>query len=108
MGWQRRGQSSYYYEAMWKDGRAANQYVGRGPLAQLFAAEAEERHAERERVHQEVRATQGSLQPLDELMHLLDRGTSRLLEADLRSRGFHRNHGHWRGLRRARALEATR
>jgi hypothetical protein len=108
MGWQRRGGRCYYYVTTWVDGRLVNQYVGRGPLAQLFAAEAEERHAERERVHQELRATQGSLQPLDELMHLLDRGTGRLLEADLRSRGLHRNHGHWRGVRRARTLEATR
>jgi hypothetical protein len=42
------------------------------------------------------------LRPLDELVQRLERVTVRLIEAQLRSRGYYRSHRNWRGARRAR------
>jgi len=104
MGWQRRGLQSYFYRPEWSGGRPRNKYVGRGPLADLLAAETENRRSEQRRARQELRATRDTLQPVDELMQKLERGTARLIEAELRSFGFYRSHGNWRGARRARSL----
>jgi len=104
VGWQRRGSQSYFYRPEWSDGQPRNKYVGRGPLADLLADEIANRRSEQRRARQELRATRESLRPVDELMRQLERGTERLLEAELRSLGFYRSHGNRRGARRARAL----
>jgi hypothetical protein len=104
MGWQRRGSRTYYYWPKWSDGRVRNEYVGRGPLAEMLADEIEDRRSEQRRTRQELDAIRESLRPLDELVQRLERETVRLIEAQLRSRGFYRSHGNWRGTRRARRL----
>ena len=104
MGWQRRGSKIYFYRPEWSEGRPRNKYVGRGPLAELLAAETENRRSEQRRARQELRATRDTLRLVDELMRQLERGTARLFEAELRSLGFYRSHGNWRGARRARSL----
>lgn len=104
MGWQRRGSKVYFYRPEWSEGQPRNKYVGRGPLAELLAAETENRRSEQRRARQELRATRDTLRPVDELMRQLERGTARLIEAELRSLGFYRSNGNWRGARHARAL----
>jgi hypothetical protein len=102
MGWQRRGSRTYYYWPKWSEGRARNEYVGRGPLAELLAEETENRRSEQRRARQELDSIRERLRPLDELLQRLERVTFRLIEAELRSRGYYRSHRNWRGARRAR------
>ena len=104
MGWQRRGTKVYFYQAKWSEGRARNKYVGRGPLADLLAEEIENRQSEQRSSRQELRSTRAELRLVDELMQQLDRETTRLIEAELRSFGYYLSHRNWRGARRARAL----
>ena len=104
MGWQRRGSQTYFYRPEWSEGQPRNKYVGRGPAAELLADEIENRRSEQRRARHELRATRDTLRPVDELMRQLERGTARLIEAELRSLGFYRSHGNWRGARRARSL----
>jgi hypothetical protein len=104
MGWQRRGSRTYYYLPKWSEGRARNEYVGRGPLAEMLADEAKNRRSEQRRARQEVRSIQENLQPLDELLRRLEQETVRLAEAELRSRGYRLCHRNWRGVRHAREL----
>ena len=104
MGWQRRGSRLYFYQSRWSEGRSHNEYVGRGPVAELVADEVENRRSEQGRVRQELRAIRESLRHVDELMRQLDQGAARLIEAELRSLGFYRSHRNWRGTRRARSL----
>jgi hypothetical protein len=104
MGWQRRGSKVYFYRPEWSDGQPRNTYVGRGPLAELLADEIENRRSEQRRARQELRATREALRPVDELIRQLEQGSERLIEAELRSMGFYRSHGNWRGIRRARSL----
>ena len=104
MGWQRRGSRLYFYQSRWSQGRSHNEYVGHGPLAELLADQIADRRSEQHRDRQELRAIRESVQPVDELMRQLERGTARLIEAELRSLGFYRSHRNWRGARRARSL----
>ena len=104
MGWQRRGSKNYFYRSEWSEGRARNKYVGRGPVAELLADEIENRQSEQRSARQELRAIRESLLPADELMRQLERGTERLIEAEMRSLGFHLSHRNWRGIKRARSL----
>jgi len=104
VGWQRRGSRSYFYQPVWSEGRARNLYGGRGALAELLADQIENRRSEQGLVRQELRAIRESLLPVDELMRELERETERLIEAEVRSLGFYRSHGNWRGARRARSL----
>lgn len=104
MGWQRRGSKNYFYRSEWSEGRARNKYVDRGPLAELLADEIENRRSEQGSARQELRAIRESLRPVDELMRQLEQETVRLIEAELRSRGYHRCSRNWRGVRHAREL----
>jgi len=104
MGWQRRGSQVYFYRSQWSGGRSRNEYIGRGPFAELLANETEKRRSEQCRDRQELRAIRESLKPLDELVQRLEREAVRLIEAELRARGFHHRHRNWRGTRHAREL----
>jgi hypothetical protein len=108
MGWERRGSGLYFYQSRWSQGRSHNEYVGRGPTAELVADEIENRRSEQGRVRQELSAIRESLRPVDELMRQLERGAARLIEAELRSLGFYHSHRNWRGIRRARSLASEK
>src|SRR6516225_9705875 len=88
MGWQRRGSRLYFYQSRWSEGRSHNEYVGRGPVAELVADEIQNRRSEQGHASQEFFAIRESLLPVDELMRQLDQGAARLIEAELRSLGF--------------------
>ncbi len=104
MGWQRRGSRLYFYHSRWSQGRSHNEYVGHGPLAELLADQIADRRSEQHRDRQELRAIRESLRPVDELMRQLEQETVRLIEAELRSQGYHRCSRNWRGVRHAREL----
>jgi hypothetical protein len=104
MGWQRRGSRLYFYQSRWSQGRSHNEYVGRGPIAELVADEIENRRSEQGRVRQELSAMRETLLPVDQLMRQLERGAARLIEAELWSLGFYRCSRNWRGVRHAREL----
>src|SRR5262249_13337398 len=107
MSWQVRDGNPYYYLATRQNGRPLNRYMGRGPIAELAAAEAESRKAERNLVRQEIRVTQDCLIPLDKFVAELDEGVKRLLEAQILGAGYYRSYRTWRGARRVRSLAAT-
>jgi hypothetical protein len=104
MGWQRRGSRLYFYHSRWSQGRSYNDYVGRGPVAELVADEMVNRRSEQVRARQELFAIRESLQPVDDLMRQLEQEIVRLIEAELRSLGYHRSSRNWRGVRHAREL----
>jgi hypothetical protein len=104
MGWERRRSRLYFYQSRWSQGRSHNEYVGRGPVAELVADEIENRRSEQGRDRQELRAIRESLRAVDGLMRQLEQETVRLIEAELRSLGYRRCFRNWRGIRNAREL----
>jgi hypothetical protein len=102
MGWERRGNGTYYYTAARVGGRVVKRYVGTGEVvelaARLDAIERESRTAQDE----EVRANRGELEALAAPLDPLDELTDAVLAAALFAAGYHRHHrGPWRK-RRAR------
>jgi hypothetical protein len=105
MAWVRRRNQRYYYHAVCRDGRSVQVYVGRGPVAELIAAHVERAKVERQAAREAVESARRELAPLEAMMDQLGRGCDELVEAGLRSLGYYRCCGHWRGRRRVKALD---
>ena len=74
MSWQVRDGHAYYYLACRRNGRPVNRYIGRGTLAEIAAAQAETRKAEKQRLRQELRETRDRLIPLDKFVSAARQG----------------------------------
>lgn len=97
MGWEKRGNRTYYYTAQRVGGRVVKRYVGTGTVAELadqfetltrqrLELDALDRRQERD----ELAALDAALDPLNEL-------ADTLTAAALVAAGFHRHHrGLWR------------
>ncbi|QEH32108.1 hypothetical protein OJF2_05770 [Aquisphaera giovannonii] len=92
MGWQRRGNTLYYYAPRREGGRVRNRYFGRGPEAEALARQADA--ARRERDH--VAGLKRLLGCPDALVEELAGGADRLLEVTLLVSGYHRRDRRWR------------
>jgi hypothetical protein len=97
VGWQKRGDRSYYYLAVREDGRQRNYYLGKGPPAELAAAKLEQTKASKDRARAELCTIQEKLRGLDVLIDTVDRGATKLLEATILAAGYYKSHRRWRG-----------
>ncbi|MBA3357012.1 MAG: hypothetical protein H0U18_13955 [Pyrinomonadaceae bacterium] len=95
MGWEQRGNHSYYYRKERSSSRVRSVYVGGGEMghlnAVLFAMQQEDRRAVRVNEQQELK-----LNPLDADIDALSRLASTLTEAVLIAAGFHQHKRQWR------------
>ena len=108
MSWQLRDGHPYFYLTRRKNGSRQTVYFGRGPIAELAAADVDAGKLHREQLREEVRMTRNRLRSLDSLVREIDQGTRMLLEAALLGEGFYLTHRQWRGSRRVRALSSSR
>ena len=108
MSWQVRDGHEYYYLTRRKNGRRQTVYFGRGPMAELAAADVDAAKLHREQLSEEVCAARSRLRSLDSLIREIDQGARMLLEAALLSEGFYISDRHWRGIRRVRVLSNSR
>ena len=97
MGWEQRGNRSYYYRSVRSGTRVTKEYAGgglMGVLAEEFEAEQREKRAYEADRRRRERATWAALeQPARELDDLADL----LMAASLSVAGFHRHdRGEWR------------
>ncbi|MBX9625638.1 MAG: hypothetical protein K2X82_17680 [Gemmataceae bacterium] len=107
MGWECRGNRTYYYHGRRDGRRVVKEYVGAGPAADLIARydalDRDRRAAEADTTRQTIAdldALTAAVAPLDEAADLVAR-------AALLAAGFRRHHrGPWRK-RRARPAEDT-
>jgi hypothetical protein len=107
MSWQVRDGHQYYYLTRRKNGSRQTVYFGRGPIAQLAAADVDAGKLHREQLRGEFCTTRSRLRSLDGLIREIDQGARMLLEAALLAEGFYPSHRHWRGTRRVRALSSS-
>ncbi len=96
MGWERRGNNTYYYRKMRTNGRVRSVYVGQGEIAalasRLDATQREEREAQQVKERQDQRAFDSLHQSIDNLARL----SNLLTEAVLLAAGFHQHKRQWR------------
>jgi len=96
MGWERRGNSRYYYRKRREGDRVVSEYVGSGPLAELASAlddlTREEQSLEREQIQREreaIRAVDMRVEDVCTVIRVLTYGA--LLAA-----GYHTHKAQWR------------
>lgn len=98
MAWEtRKCGGRYYTRSRRVNGRVVREYIGTGPVAELIAAQCEERR----RIRDERRAVWNAhTEDLESITALVDRcwkGVSGLTAAVLVDNGFYRHHrGEWR------------
>ena len=103
MSWESQRYGRYYYAATRRDGRVAKKYLGRGPVAELAALQAEATRAKRDADAEALRAEKKRLDGPEQLLQALDRACTLMMTASLMAAGFHqKNYGPWRRQRRER------
>jgi hypothetical protein len=97
MAWEQRGSHTYYYRSVRRNGRVTKDYLGTGPLAELYAAKDVERQAQRQAEAEAWRQEQAALDALDQQIDAWwDMGTV-LLKATLYTEGYYQHdRGPWR------------
>jgi hypothetical protein len=98
MGWERRAQcrDSYYYVARKVGGRVVKTYIGRGPLAEVAAAQDAAVKAERRASIAAVRNMATLMAPADSALRALAHICELLAAANLAAAGYRRVHYEWR------------
>lgn len=81
MGWERRGDSSFFYHPRRVGGRVVRDYLGSGPQAQLAADLVSEARDRRADFAQARKAEQARLAELDGAVDRLDRAGTLMVEA---------------------------
>jgi hypothetical protein len=103
MSWERRRKGRFYYAATRRDGRVVKKYMGRGPVAELSALQADVARAKRDAEADALRAEKKRLDGPERLVEVLDRECTLVMAASLMAAGFRRqNYGPWRKQRRER------
>lgn len=98
MGWERRRNGLlYFYKARRVNGRVVREYFGRGPLAEVAAAEVAASRRERAAQRSAQLGQQRSANAVVALVQELSAGVDLLLRAALSQAGYHQHHrGEWR------------
>jgi hypothetical protein len=98
MGWERRAQcrDEYYYLARKVGGKVVKTYIGRGPLAELAAAQDAAIKAERRASIAAVRNMTTLMAPADSALRALAYICELFAAANLAAAGYHRVHYEWR------------
>lgn len=102
MGWEQRGDKSYYYKKERSGSSVRSVYVGRGEVAQLVS----KLHSSSSDLEKLVRAKRSiEADELDRVEATLDRAielTQLFTQAALLTAGFHTHHRQWRRKRNGR------
>ena len=96
MGWEQRGNNSYYYKKEREGSRVKSTYVGRGEIAHMVA-QIQESSPLLERLARTIKSpevvkqekAQAAIEEVNRLVHLITQAT-------LLSVGFHTHHRQWR------------
>ncbi|MCK4849724.1 MAG: hypothetical protein KAT11_00160 [Phycisphaerae bacterium] len=92
MGWETRGNRSYYYRKRRVGGRVVSEYVGGGLLGVLAEQLDAEQRAETQAKRQEIQRFDSDDREIIRLCKQLSDAAARMLEAA----GFHKHKGQWR------------
>jgi hypothetical protein len=97
MGWEKRGNATYYYTAERFGGRVVKQFVGSGRVAELAAQLDALARAERKEAAEAAQRERDELAALDAALAPLHALADAATAAALVAAGYHRpKRGHWR------------
>jgi len=97
MGWESRTRGGRYYTRSYRvNGRVKREYIGKGPFAELLAAQDENERAEQEYEKQKQKEREASMNEVDELVEEFCEATDTLTNAALILSGYHQHKGEWR------------
>ena len=102
MGWEQRGNNSYYYKKERDGSRVKSTYVGRGEMAHMIS-KFESSSAELENLLRAKKSIEAA--ELEKVEAALDRAiklSQLFTEATLLTAGFHTHHRQWRRKRKCR------
>ena len=102
MGWEQRGNNSYYYKKEREGSRVKSVYVGRGEIAHMIS-QFESSSADLEKLMRAKKSIEAD--ELERVEATLDRAielTQLYTEAALLTAGFHTHHRQWRRKRKCR------
>ena len=97
MAWEQRGTQMYYYRSVRHNGRVTKEYLGTGPLAELWAAEDAARQAQRQAEAEAWRQERAACEALDQQLDTWWEASTVLLKATLYTEGYYQHdRGTWR------------
>ncbi len=96
VGWEQRGEKSYYYRSFREGNAVRKVYFGNGRAAQIAAEQDREARARRREERKRLQDFEGPLIRLDGWMMELHKYIRILTEATLLVGGLHEHHGMWR------------
>lgn len=99
MGWEKRGNRSYYYQKRREGNRVVSEYVGSGRVAELAARLQELQHngeeTDRSAMHG-GRLSRREIEELDREIAQMCNLIQSLTEMTLTANGYHKHKGEWR------------
>ena len=99
MGWEIRGNNSYYYRKKRISGKVVSEYVGRGLVAQEIASMDLAKRLEENKGIVTTIQERNELQLLDQQITQVSSFIKQILEEVLITSGFHKHKGQWRKVR---------
>lgn len=96
MGWEERGNRSYYYRKRRIGDQVRSEYMGRGELGDLCAAEDRLERRARKAERDALRAAQQAEAEVDRRLAAHEQQLRALTEAALAAAGFRKHRGQWR------------
>ncbi|MBW7959671.1 MAG: hypothetical protein H3C69_08945 [Candidatus Promineofilum sp.] len=99
MGWETRGNGSYYYRKVRKGGRVVSEYIGAGGVAEALAGLDELDRRQRQRAAADWRAVVESDRQQAEALAEVDELVKSAVAAVLIANGYHTHKRQWRKMR---------
>ena len=102
MGWETRGNNTYYYKKKRQGTKVVSEYAGTGDLARINASLEQEKGEMQEAEKQFLKEKRTEIEGLEQKTSQADNLMRRLLEGILLLSGYHKHKGQWRRRRYAK------
>lgn len=96
MAWEKRGNQSYFYRKYRSRSRVLSQYLGKGPVASIAAAELAKSKRERRAERQRERQIRNEEREIDREICREGKALEQTIRQFLQLLGYHNHHGTWR------------
>ena len=107
MGWEKRGNKSYYYRKRREGGRVRSEYVGRGDVAQISVELIQNDQRDRKTGREALRYAQQAEKAIDRQLATAEAAIYAITDAKLSSEGYHKHKGQWRKRHGSKAITSA-
>jgi len=96
MGWEKRGNQTYYYHKRREGRRVRSEYVGRGDVAQISVEIIQDEQLDRKTGREAIRCARQDEKEMDRQLATTEAAIYALTDAQLHAEGYHKHKGQWR------------